>query len=165
MAVYADFMVICGLSSNGAPVNGAETDWYHFGLPVHAGEIWEFQFQCMHKAGVPDATVIGSFVMYDNKGVYRGTTLGPVSDLVDSTSWQQYSFQYQFSGNLYVFPAIWWHSTASPTPLNARYIAGVQVAQVQSAGAVTVISPDVFLTLGAAGKTLASPKAILGPKS
>jgi hypothetical protein len=161
VAVYTDFMIICGLSADGGLVNGKETDWYHFGLPVDSGDIWEFQFQCYRAAARPAATVIGSFVMYDRNGVYVGTTPGPVSDLTDvGDTWSRYAFQYQFNNDLYVFPAIWWHAV---TALSERYLAGVQVAEVKSAGAVTVVRPDVFLTLGATGHTLGSTQAILGP--
>lgn len=162
MAVYTDFMIVCGLSSDGGMVNGKETDWYHFGLPVKSGEIWEFQFQTYRDVSRPLATVIGSFVMYDRNGVYVGTTPGPVADVSDAGStWVRYTFQQQFNNDLYVFPAIWWHSGGGP--LFERYLAGVQVAQVKSAGAVTVVRPDVFLTLGATGHTLGSTQAILGP--
>jgi hypothetical protein len=161
MAVYTDFMIVCGLSVDGTPVNGKETDWYHFGLPVRSGEIWEFQFQCYRDTSAPVATVIGSFVMYDRNGTYIGTTPGPVANLSDvGNTWTRYTFQQQFNNDLYVFPAIWWHAA---TALVARYLAGIQVAQVKSAGAVTVIRPDVFLTLGATGHTLGGTQAILGP--
>jgi hypothetical protein len=142
MAVLNDFVIVCGLSPDGGFDGAKETDWYRFGISVQAGDIWELQFQCCHKSGAPAANVIGSFVMYGSDGIYRGTTPGPASDLVDSTAWQQYSFQYQFPGPFYVFPAVWWHAA---TPLQARYLCAVQMAQVQSVGTV-VVTPNVFVS-------------------
>jgi hypothetical protein len=155
-----DFVVVCGLSANGGFDGTQETDWYHFGIPVQANDIWQFQFQCCHKTGAPNATVIGSFVMYDRNGVYIGTTPGPISDLTDSTAWQTYSFQYQFTAMRYVFPAIWWHAA---TALQARYVCSAQMSAYTGIGGLAVVQPDIFLTLGATGKTLGSTKAILGP--
>jgi hypothetical protein len=141
MATLTDFVVICGLSPTGGFDGAKETDWYKLGIPVDAGDIWEFQFQCCHKTGDPNATVVGSFVMYSSTGLYVGTSPGPAANLTDSTAWQLYSFQNQFTGNYYVFPAIWWHAA---TVLGARYVCGVQMAAVQSTGALTVIPPDVL---------------------
>lgn len=139
---YTDFAIVCGLSTNGGFDGVRETDWYTLGIPVEAQDIWEFQFQCCHKTGDPNATIVGSFVMYNPQGAYVGTTPGPAANLTDSTAWQQYTFQYQFTGNLYVFPAIWWHGASV---LNARYLAGVQMAQTQSVG--VVVSPSITLPL------------------
>jgi len=164
MATLNDFVVVCGLSADGGYDGSQETDWFHFGIPVHKDEIWELQFQCCHKSGAPNATVIGSFVAYGADGSYVGTTLGPIQDLTDSTAWQLYTFQNKFVGTRYVFPAIWWNAA---TPLSARYLAGVQMAQVVGAGSLVVVQPDIYLTLGTdpatSGKYLASDKAKLGP--
>ena len=170
MATYTDFNIICGLSRDGAPVNGKETDWLHYAIPVQPNDIWEFQFQCGHRSGDPDATVIGSFVIYDSTGLYRSTTPGPAANLTDgaitsgNVGWKQYVFDYQFgNGHFYVFPAIWWHAA---TALSARYLAGVQVARIDSeGGAVVVMGPDIFLTLGTSDplKELAAAHARMGP--
>jgi hypothetical protein len=161
MATYTDFAIVCGLSRNGGFDGAKETDWYKYGIPTRQNDIWELQFQCCHKTGDPNATVIGSFVLYDRTGKYIGTTTGPVTNLTDSTAWQRYAFQYQFVGDRYVFAAIWWHAA---TPLSKRYICGVQMAKVTQAGQdVTVVTPDIYLTLGVAAKTLGGPQSHLGP--
>lgn len=147
---YTDYGIVCGLSPTGGWDGVKETDWYTLGIPVQAQDIWEFQFQCCHKSPDPNATVIGSYVMYNPQGVYVGTTPGPAVPLTDSTAWQQYTFQYQFTGNLYVFPAIWWHGTSV---LNARYLCGVQVARTQSVGVIVtgaIVVPDILLVTAGA---------------
>ena len=172
---YTDFAIVCGLSTDEEP-----DDWLHQGISVQTDEIWELQFQCCHKsdgpAAGPNATVIGSFVMYDIQGNYVGTTQGPLSDVTDAAApaWTFYSFQYSFTSRFYVFPAIWWHAA---TPLVARYLCGVQMAKVSSSGgAIAVLQPDIFLTLGAGtgtvpptgtdpGKVLGGTKSTLGPDS
>lgn len=154
--IYTDYSIVCGLSTDGEP-----DDWLHLGIPVHPTEIWELQFQCCHKSGAPDATVIGSFVMFDNQGAYIGTTPGSVDVLTDSTSWQTHKFLYQFTQLAYVFPAIWWHSA---TVLVARYLSAVQMSRiVSSGGAAVVLTPDIFLTLGVDAKKLAGPQSHMGP--
>lgn len=151
MATLTDLVIVCGLSASGGFDGVRETDWYKFGIPVDAGDIWELQFEFCHKTGDPNATVVGSYVIYASDGRYVGTTPGPAANLTDSTAWQLYSFQNQFTGNYYVFPAIWWHAA---TALTARYLCGVQMAPVQSAGALAVVAPNVFtLTADTSGLT------------
>lgn len=152
-----DFAIICGLSTDGEP-----DDWLHLGVVAQAQEIWELQFYCCHKSGAPDATVIGSFVMFDNQGRYVGTTAGPIQNVVDSTTWTFYSYQYQFTTLRYIFPAIWWHGAGV---LGSRYLCGVQMAAVESQGGLAVVlQPDIYLTLTPSGpKKLGSTQAHLGP--
>jgi hypothetical protein len=155
-----DYAIICGLSTDGEP-----DDWLHLGIPVQEDDIWELQFRCCHKLGAPDAIVVGSFVMFDADGNYVATTDGPIYPsptwpATDGTAWTFFSFPYQFTDRLYVFPAIWWHATAE---LRGRYLCGVQMAQIQSTGGtIAVLQPDVFLTLGVTDKKLASSKSKLG---
>jgi hypothetical protein len=141
---YVDMTVVCGLTADGGFDGAKETDWQHFGIPVHNGEVWEFQFQCCHLLGAPNATVVGSFVTYDNKGAYRQTyNPGAGGLLTDSTAWQRYAFQQQFTGDLYVFPAIWWHAA---TALQGRHIASAQVAQITSVGASVSVGLSALAT-------------------
>jgi len=127
MASVTDFTIVCGLSVDGGLEGNVETDWQHFGIPVKANETWEFQCQCCHAAGAPNATVVGAFVAYDSKGLYRATMSAPAPVLTDSTSWQRYSFQTVFANDLYVFPALWFHAA---TALQARYVAAAQMAKI-----------------------------------
>lgn len=126
-AVVTDFTVICGLSADGGWDGDKETDWQHIGIPVHSGELWEFQCQCTHAVGAPNATLVGAFVAYGSDGFYRSTMSAPAPVLTDSTAWQLYSFQNLFTSDLYVFPALWWHAA---TPLGARQVAAAQMARV-----------------------------------
>ena len=170
MANYLDFAIVCGLSQNGGYNGAIETDWYRLGVPVKQDEIWELSFLCGHKPGAPNATVIGSFVMYGPKGNYRGTTPGSIEAVTDgpitstNQGWVPVVFDYKMPGDLYVFPAIWWHAA---TPLQARYLCAVQMARAASHGNVEVVTPDVYLTLGTTDtlKELAGAHAHLGPKS
>jgi hypothetical protein len=167
---YTDFAIVCGLSQSGGYDGTRETDWYKLGIPVKQDEIWELSFLCGHKAGAPDAAVVGSFVMYGPKGVYRGTTPGSIEQVNDAAitstnqGWVPYVFDYKMPGDLYVFPAIWWHAA---TALQARYVCAVQMARAASEGNVEVVTPDVYLTLGTTDplKELANVHAHLGPHS
>jgi len=178
LMAYTEFMIVCGFTQQGVTDN--ISDGIHYGVPIRFGELWEFNFWMLHRAGAPQAVVQGSWVQFDLDGksmgvVPTGTYLLPDGGIKDDVNWVHYEFQhivgddsdgYADPGDAgvvgYIIPAIWWKST-SATPLAARYLQGLMLAKINTLGGrIEPVTPDVFLTLGVTGQIPPDTHDLLG---